>query len=137
MHFTTPIWDKGKNNCPSKVICGCSGEDVKIEKPPLLFDLEEDISESKPIPPNSPLYSKISKQINLSLSLIKPKLLFPPSSLHSLFNPFLMPFCKFIFSSPFFFFFFINFLFFFQFPFLWVWRRRLWTIIFLFKELIK
>jgi hypothetical protein len=99
MHFSTPIWDEGKNNCPSKVICGCSGSDVKIENPPLLFDLEEDVSETKPIPPESTLYQSVSKRINDSLSNLKSTLVFPPSSLHSLFNPFLMPCCNFPFCE--------------------------------------
>jgi len=48
-HFATAIWEGGLDNCPSASICGCAGDSVKLYDPPLLFDLKNDISESKPL----------------------------------------------------------------------------------------
>ena len=40
MHYETPIWEEGHNNCPQGTVCGCAGSLVTKHDPPLIFDLE-------------------------------------------------------------------------------------------------
>ncbi|GBG30795.1 Arylsulfatase [Hondaea fermentalgiana] len=48
-HFSTAIWEDGLDSCPSSSICGCAGSAVQLHSPPLLFDLVEDLGESRPL----------------------------------------------------------------------------------------
>lgn len=64
-HFSTAIWEPGLDSCPTASICGCSGSSVQIHSPPLLFDLVEDISESKPLlPSNFSAYADLQQRIS-------------------------------------------------------------------------
>ena len=48
--FASANWEPGFDCCPSSSICGCDGGSVTQHDPPLIFDLDSDISESAPLP---------------------------------------------------------------------------------------
>ncbi|XP_053436312.1 arylsulfatase F [Nycticebus coucang] len=63
VHYVTPIFQPpGAGACYESHFCGCSGEEVTIHDPPLLFDLSRDPSESKPLTPDTePLFKSVIK----------------------------------------------------------------------------
>tara|TARA_B100000795_G_scaffold238288_1_gene199299 strand:+ start:1577 stop:3397 length:1821 start_codon:yes stop_codon:yes gene_type:complete len=56
LHYFTAVVEENAlakggrpGSCPSDSICGCSGSNVKIQNPPLVFDIEKDQSETTPL----------------------------------------------------------------------------------------
>ena len=70
-HFMTPKFTPGIEGCVTKGFhdtCKCNGDDVTLHKPPLLFDLTEDPSESTPLDPRGSLYQHVINIIGQAVS---------------------------------------------------------------------
>uniref|UniRef100_A0A8C6P2U5 Arylsulfatase H n=1 Tax=Nothobranchius furzeri TaxID=105023 RepID=A0A8C6P2U5_NOTFU len=66
VHFFTPNFSPlGAGGCYNTKVCFCHGEYVTQHRPPLLFDLYHDPSESHPLMPDTePRYAEILEQIS-------------------------------------------------------------------------
>ena len=52
VHWET-VWEDNINSCPKESICGCTGNEVTVHHPPLLFDLIEDPGEQHVLTPTN------------------------------------------------------------------------------------
>ena len=81
-HFMTPKWTKGTESCIGKaIVCRCHGDRVKVQDPPLLFDVTNDPSESSPIAVDRREYKDVMKDIYPSLITHKESIKSVPSQL--------------------------------------------------------
>jgi len=90
LHFITPTWDEGLNNCPSKTICHCKGI---TQNPPLLFNLENDPSENFPINSTMEIYQQLIHKFNDAKKLHLESIHYVPPQLSYFPRPWLMDCC--------------------------------------------
>ena len=101
-HFMTANWTEGTESCIGKgIVCGCHGVRVKVQDPPLLFDVTNDPSESFPIDTGSPEYKEVIKDIYSALKTHKEGVESVPGQLgrKNFFHPRLQMCCNFPFCS--------------------------------------
>ncbi|GIY87915.1 arylsulfatase D [Caerostris extrusa] len=97
IHWTTPKFVPGTSHC--EFVCHCFGDFVVHHNPPLLYDLENDPSESNPIEVKSdPYYSDIILRVNKARDEHYSKLENVPDQFsfsNSVWKPWLQPCCNF------------------------------------------
>ena len=62
-HFMTAKWNRGTEACIGHAICGCHGDHVEVQDPPLLYDVTDDPAESSPIAADTPEYKEVMTDI--------------------------------------------------------------------------
>ncbi|XP_077002654.1 arylsulfatase F-like isoform X2 [Tamandua tetradactyla] len=69
VHYVTPNFEgKGSGGCYKSLFCQCTGENVTVHNPPLLFDLSKDPSESTPLSRDTePLYDLVMTKVGKAL----------------------------------------------------------------------
>lgn len=97
--FEQTKWEEGYDSCPSSAICGCQGNSVRRHDPPLVYDLDFDISEKKPLPLEKGyvlLKDKISIALSKHLESFKTKNSTEQqeNQMHFMQNPWLLPCCN-------------------------------------------
>ena len=101
-HFVTPKWTEGTESCiGNTVVCLCHGDYVKVQDPPLLYDITKDPSESSPIPANTPEYKEVMKDITPALKAHEEGIVSVPDQIakENYFHPTLQMCCNFPFCS--------------------------------------
>ena len=101
-HFVTPKWTEGTKSCIGKgILCGCFGDHVKVQDPPLLFDVSNDPSENFPISADRPEYQRVMKYIYPALQAHKEGIANVAGQLgaNNVFHPMLQMCCNFPFCS--------------------------------------
>jgi len=97
-HFMTPKWTEGTESCVGKaIVCRCHGDRVKVQDPPLLYDVSNDPAESSPIAADSPVYKEVMKNISPALKTHNESIKHVPSQLgrKNFFHPQLQMCCNF------------------------------------------
>ena len=67
VHFATPVWLPGTENCP--YICGCFGGDVVWHDPPHLYNLDTDPSERTLLDATDPKYKPIVDKVKAAVEV--------------------------------------------------------------------
>lgn len=101
-HFVSPKWNEGTESCIGKrIVCGCFGDHVKVQDPPLLFDVSNDPSESSPVASDRPDHQWVMREIHPALQAHKRSISDVPSQLgaKNSFHPSLQMCCSFPFCS--------------------------------------
>ena len=102
-HFITPKWSPGKEDCSHLTItCLCFGDHVKVQDPPLLYDITNDPYERQPLDTSQETHQDILhkmkeaiKQHQLGIKSVPRQLGYP----NAWWNPRLQPCCNFPFCS--------------------------------------
>ncbi|XP_078513695.1 arylsulfatase H-like isoform X2 [Lissotriton helveticus] len=93
IHYMTPSFSpEGSEACYATGLCHCSGQNVILHDPPLLFDLSRDPSEENPLLPDAMFLSVIDLAVSQHRSTLTPV----PQQLHGFKNvwkPWLQPCC--------------------------------------------
>ena len=82
-HFMTPKFTPGTEGCFGHAVCHCYGDAVTVHDPPLLFDLTDDPSESRPILLDDHRYKPVIDAISKAIDEHKQSVVEVPSELDS------------------------------------------------------
>ena len=95
-YFFTPKYKSNQTKC--EFVCMCYGQHVIEHKPPLVFNIAQDTSESFPIKPESDIYERIVSTVLDAAWQHKANLTSVPSQFslrNSIWKPWLQPCCNF------------------------------------------
>ncbi|KAM5197313.1 arylsulfatase L isoform 2-T2 [Hipposideros larvatus] len=98
VHYMSPRLPEGRGGaCEGELVCPCSGDNVVLHDPPLLFDLSRDPSESHPLTPDTePLFYQVLETAQRAVEQHRRTLTPVPLQLDGLSNvwkPWLQPCC--------------------------------------------
>jgi steryl-sulfatase len=102
VHFFTAIAEPDaeanggtKGSCPGQSICGCKGEFVQSHFPPLVFDLQNDVSETTPVQMPVEFLEEVALAVQRHSASLEQNV---PNQLESIARPWLFPCCGGIFN---------------------------------------